>query len=120
MLMIDRVELVLVNKPLKMWELERDHTVRGQKMRHPCGEGVESGDRRQHIVADDEVGPPALGHEFLRELQAEELNKSGYFLLVRHFGHVGGRFDADHGHTQRQEVLKQISVIASNLKNLTL
>ena len=107
MLVIDRVELVLVDEPLKMRELERDHTVRRQKMRHPCGEVVEIGDLRQHIVADDEVGPPTLGHESLRELQAEELDKSGNILLARHCGHVGGRLDADHGNTQRQEVLKR-------------
>src|SRR5262245_25615688 len=120
MLVIDGVELVLGNKPLKMWELECDHTVRSQKVGHPRGKVVEIGDLRHHIVPDDKVGPPALGHELLRERQAEELNNSGYILLARRFGHIGSWLDPDHRHTQRQKVLKEISVVACDFKHLTL
>src|SRR5262245_10850420 len=105
MLVIDRVELVFVDKPLKMWELERDHTVRGEKMRHPCGEVVEIGDLRQHIVAYDEVGPPTLGLKALGALRAEKLNESWNTFLARGFGDIGGRLDADHRDAHGQEML---------------
>ena len=94
--MIDRVELVLVDEPLEMRKLERDHTVRRQKMRHPCGEVVEIGDLRQHIVADDEIGPPALETTSVcASFRPKNSTSVGIFLLLRHFGHVGGRFDAE-------------------------
>src|SRR5262249_12377239 len=120
MFVVDRVELILVDEPLKMGDLECDHTVRRKQMRHSCGEVVEIRDLRQHIVADDEICLPPLGHELLRKLQAEKLDESGNILLARRLGHIGGWLDADHRNAQRQEVLKQISVVASDLKHLTL
>src|SRR6516165_5584977 len=120
MLVIDGVELVLVNKPLKMRELERYHTIWGQQMHHSRSEIVEIGDLRQHIVADDELGPPTLGHELLCELQPEKLDEGRNILLAGGFRHIGRRLDAGHGNTQWQEVLKQISVVACDLKYLAL
>ena len=87
-------------------------------MRHSRGEIVEVGDLRQHIVADDEVGRLTLGHQALRELQAEEFDQRRNILLARHFGDIGGRLDADDGNTQRQKMLKQISVVARDLEDL--
>ena len=52
-------------------------------------------------------------------LQAEKLNES-WNTLARGFGHIGGRLDADHRDTHGQEMLKQISVVACNLKHLAL
>src|SRR6266446_1030916 len=89
-------------------------------MYHSRSEVVEIRDLRQHVIANNKICLPALRHESLRKLQAEELNESGYILLARRFGHIDGWLDADHRHTQRQEVLKQISVVASDLKHLTL
>ena len=110
--MIDRVELVFVDQPLKVGKLERNHAVRSKKMRHPRGEVIEVGDLRQHIVADDEVGRPPFGYESLRKPQAKEFDKCRNILLARHCGNIGGWFDAGHGNAQRQKVLKQISVVA--------
>src|ERR1700730_143273 len=120
MLVIDRVELIPVDESLKMGNLECDHTVRRKQMGHSCGEVVEIRDLRQHIVADDKIGRPTLGHELLRKLRAEELDESGNILLARRFGHIGGWLDTDHRNAQRQKVLKQISVVASDLNYLTL
>src|SRR6516162_1041395 len=98
---IDRGELIPVYEPLKMGDLECDHTVRRKQMRHSCGEVVELRDLRQHIVADDEICSPTLGHELLRKLQAEKLDESGNILLARRFGHIGRWLDADHRNAQR-------------------
>ncbi len=94
MLMIDGVELVLVDQPLEMRKLERDHAVRRQQMRHAGGEVVEVRHLRQHIVADDEVGLLAFGGEPLRERETEEFDQRRNVLSPRHFGHVGGGLDA--------------------------
>src|ERR1700738_3768990 len=99
MLVIDGVELVLVNEPLKMGELERDHTIRSQQMHHSRSEIVEIGDLGEHIVANDEVCPPTLGHELLCELPAEKLDEGRNILLARGFCHIGGRLNASHGNT---------------------
>src|SRR5262245_28249844 len=120
MLVIDCVELILVDEPLKMGDLECDYTVRRKQMRHSCGEVVEIRDLRQHIVADNEVCPPTLRHELLGKLQVEKLDESGNILLARRFGYISGWLDSNHRNAQRYEMLKQISVVASDLDHLTL
>src|SRR5262249_40459533 len=67
MLVIDRVELVPVNEPLKMGELERDHTIWGQHMHHSCGKIIEISDLRRNIVTNNEIGLHTLRHELLCE-----------------------------------------------------
>ena len=113
--MIDGVELVLVDQPLEMRELERDHAVRRQQMRHAADEIIEVRHLRQNVVADDEVGLLAFGGEPLRERQPEKLDQRRNILAPRHLGHVGGGLDPDDRHAERQEVLKQISVVAGDL-----
>src|SRR5271163_4258737 len=116
--MIDGIKLVLIDQSLKMGKLERDYTVRSQKMCHPSGEVIEIWNLCQHIVADDKVGAAALGYQSSRELQAEELNQSGNIFLARDCGHIGGGLNADDGDAERQKVLKQVSVVAGDLKHL--
>src|SRR6516164_1746897 len=119
MLVIDRVELILVDDPFKMEKLQCDHTVGREQMRQSCGEVVEIRDLRQHIVGDDEIWLPTLGHELLCQLQAKKLDESGNILSARRFGHIGGWLDANYRNAQRQEMLKQVSVVASDLNHLT-
>ena len=54
MLMIDCVELVLANQPLKMRKLQGDHSVRSQQMGHASRKVVEVRNLRQlqKFVAD--------------------------------------------------------------------
>ena len=96
MLMIDRVKLVLLDQALNMRKLERDHTVRGKQVRHPCSEVVEIGNLRQHVVADDEIGLPPLGDEALaRGLKPKNSTSVGIFFCTRRFCNVGSRLDAN-------------------------
>ena len=115
MLVVDGVELVLRDQPLQVRELERDDALRLEQERHAGDEVVEVRHLRQHVVADDEVGPLALGDELGRQPLAEELDPARYALLHRDLGDVGGRLDAEHRHAQRQEVLQQIAVVAGQL-----
>ena len=99
--MIDRVELVVLNQSLKMRELERDHPVRGQQVRHSCREVVKIGNLRQYIVADDEIGLAPLGDKTLRKIQAEELDQRRNILRARRLGNVCSWLDTNDWNIQR-------------------
>src|SRR5215208_4964005 len=106
MLMIDRVELILVDEPLEMRKLQRDHAVRSQQMRHARRKIVEVRHLRQHIVADDEIGGLAFGYEFLRKPKTEEFDQRRNVFAPGYFGNIGGRLDTRHRNTQRQKMLQ--------------
>ena len=113
--MVDGVELVLGDQPLEVRELERDHALGREQARHAGDEVVEVGHLGEHVVADDQVGLPALGAQRLGERDAEELDPGRDALGERDLGHVGGGLDAEHGHAERQEMLQQIAVVARQL-----
>src|ERR1700724_350704 len=116
MLVVDGIELVAVNEPLKVRKLQCDHAVGRQQVRHFCGEIVEIRHLRQNVVADNQSCMLTLGDKLLRKLQAEELDQGGNALPAGGLGHVGGRFDARHRHAERQEMLQQISIVACDLE----
>ena len=55
---------------------------------------------------------PAFRDELRGKPRAEEVDPRRNALLDRHLGDVGRRLDAEHGHAERQKVLKQVSVVA--------
>ena len=120
MLVINRVELVLVNKPFKMRKLECDHPVRRKKMRHPRGKVVEIGDLRQNVIANNEIGLPPFGFQALRKLQAEEFNERWNIFLARNFSDISRWLDARNGDAKWEKMLKQISIVACNFENLAI
>ena len=113
--MVDRVELVLRHQPLEMRELQRDHAFRREQPGHAGDEVVEVRDLGQHVVADDQIGAPALGDQRIGQGDAEEVDLRRDAFVDRDAGDVGGRLDAEHGHAERQEMLQQIAVIARKL-----
>src|SRR6516164_8560897 len=120
MFVVDRIELIFIDKMLKVWEFERDHSVRGQQNFHSLRKVIEIRDLRQHVVTDDQVGPLPPGNQTLREFHSEKFYQRWNVLLARNFGAIASRFYASHGNTQRKEVLKEISIVARNLEHLTL
>ena len=74
-------------------------------MRDPGDEVVQVGHLREHVVAEHEVGVPALGAEPLREVDAEELDERRHAALLRRARDVRGRVDAEDGNPLGQEVL---------------
>ena len=114
-LVVDGVELVLGDQPREMRELERDHALGREQARHAGDEVVEVGHLGEHVVADDQVGLPALGAQRLGERDAEELDPGRNALGERDLGHVRGGLDAEHRHAKRQEMLQQIAVVARQL-----
>src|SRR5690242_591633 len=73
---------------------------------------------RQDVVADDEIGPPPLRHKAPREIEPEELDQCRNIPAAGSFRHIGGGLDAQHRYAVRQEMLKQISVVACDLDHL--
>src|SRR5580698_1898641 len=87
-LMVNRVELIFLDKPLEMREFECDHPLRRQQLRHSRSEVVEIGDLRQHVVADDEIGPTLPRREPPGEVQSEELNQRWNVLSAGGLGYI--------------------------------
>src|SRR5215475_12746199 len=112
MLMVDRVELISLDQALEVRELQRDHAVALEKQRHSGNKIIEIGNLGKDIVADDKVGPFALGYQPFCKRQAEELHQGGYTLLDGNGGDVGCRLYSQDGNAERGEMLQQIAVIA--------
>ena len=113
--MIDRVELVARHQPGEMREFERDDAFWLEQARHTRDEVIEVRNLSQDVVADDEVGRFAFGHQLLRELDPEEVDERRDAAVDGYLSNVGSRLDTEHGHAQWQEVLQQIAVIARQL-----
>src|SRR5215472_15520114 len=96
MLVVDGIELILADEPLKMGKFERDHTVRSNHVGHSRCKVVKIRDLRQHIVADYKVSSATLGHQLPSKRQAEKLNEGRNILLLRGFGYVGGWLDTNY------------------------
>ena len=115
MLVVDRIELVLVDQALKMRHLDGDHAFRRQEMRHAGDEIVELRHLRQHVVGDDQIGMPALGHDLSSQSLAEEGVERRDAAFRRLFRDIGGGLDAEDRHAEADEMLEQVTVIAAEL-----
>src|SRR5262249_13841371 len=82
MLVVNGIELIVFDEPLKVRKLQSDHAVGGQQVRHSGGEIIEIRHLCQNVVADHQVCAPSLGDKLLREPQAEELDQGGNSLLA--------------------------------------
>src|SRR4051794_16979202 len=120
MFMIDRVELIFIDQSLKMRELKRDDALGRKEFGHSGGEVVEIGNLGENIVADDEIGPAPLGDETSSQIEAEECDERRNILGTRRLGDIGGGLDAGNRNAEGQKVLKQVSIIAGDLKDLAI
>ena len=91
-----------------------------KQVRHSCREVVEIRNLRQHIVADDEIGSRGLPRRDAARDLVRKTRPVSEHSSPRRLGDVGGRLDSQNRNTQRQKVLKQISVVAGDLKDLAL
>ena len=115
MLVVDRVELIFGYQPLDVWELEGDDAFRLEKDLHSSHEIVEVRHLRQDVVANDEVGSKAFGHHLKCQANAKEVDYGWHALLERDARNVGRRLYAQHGNSERQEMLQQVAVVAGEL-----
>ncbi len=113
--MVDGVELVPLDQPDQVWELDRDDALRGEDAIHAGGEVVEVGDVGEDVVGDEEVGAAALGGEPVGDRAAEELHDGLDALGAGGLGDVGGGLDAQRRDAQFGHVLEQIAVVAREL-----
>ena len=98
-----------------MGKLKRSHTVSFQQTMDPSDKVVDVRDMRKHVVRDDEISPPLLGHKLLRELRSKEANVGRYPLFLSEPGDICSRLDSQHWDSERSEVLQEVAVVASNL-----
>ena len=98
-----------------MRHLDGDDALRRQQMRHGGDEVIELGHLRQHIVGNDQIGVPVVGHHLPRCFGTEEGDERRNACLSRRLRHIGGGLDAKHRHAEGNEMLQQIAVIASEL-----
>ena len=116
--MVDGVELVPLDQPRQVGELERDHALRRQQALHAGGEVVEVGNVGEDVVRDQQVRLAALGHEAGRELPAEELDHGLDSPLTGGFGDVRCGLDPERRYAPLDDVLEQIAVVAGKLHHL--
>src|SRR5262249_13839026 len=104
-----------LDQALEMWELECDDAVRREEMRHAADEIVEIRHLGQNVVSDDEVGLLAFVGKPLRKGQPEEFDQRRDALAPRDLRDIRRRLYPHNRHAERQEVLKQIAVVARDL-----
>src|SRR5690606_29913327 len=114
-LVVNRVELVLLNEPHQVGELERDDAIRGQDLRDAAYERMEVGDLRQHVVGGDQVGLHALGTQPRRQGRAEEVDDRVDAHVDGGPGDVGGGLHSQHGDPQIAEPSEQVPVVGGEL-----
>ena len=114
-LVVDGVELIALDQPDQVRELDRDDALRREDRLHAGREVVEIGDVGEDVVGDQEVGAAALGGEPIGDLAAEELDHGLDALLARGLGHVGGGLDAQGRDAELDHMLEQVAVVAGEL-----
>ena len=85
---------------------------------HPGDEVVQVRHVGEHIVPEQQVGLAVLARDLRCGSRAEERTSRRHALLDRRLGDVGGRLDAETGIPARDEVLKQVAVVAGDLHHL--
>src|SRR5947209_19696614 len=108
MLVVNRVVLVLLHQPHKMWKFERYHAEWFEDEFDAGDEVVEVGHLSQDIIADDEIGLFAFRDQLSSGLLTEELDLRRHALLDGDASDVGGRFDAQTGDAYFDEVREQV------------
>src|SRR6266536_2734141 len=114
-LVVDGVELVALEQPGQVRELDGGDAAGREQDPHPGHEVVEVGDLGQDVVGDQQVGAPASGHQAPGQVDPEELGEGGHALGGRGRGDVARRFDAQHGDAAPLQVLEQVAVVAGQL-----
>ena len=99
-------------------KLHRDDAGRCQQLLHPGDEIVDVRNVREHVVAEQQVGPAVLGCDFDRGLPSEETDGRRDAFFDRRLRDVGCRLDAQHRNSAPHEVLQQVSVVAGDLHYL--
>src|SRR5438477_8668417 len=118
-LVVDRVELIALDQPLQMRELDRDDAIVGEQNGHARDEGIEVGYLREHVLAREQIGLHALGAKFFCELLVEELGEGVDALRLRYLSNVARRFDAEDRDTHLDEPLQHVAIVGCDLDDET-
>src|SRR3954469_25816062 len=115
MFLVNRVELIAIDKVHQVWKLHRDHAAWSEQELHAGYEIVQVRYVCQHIVCREQVGLDAFVHQSLCQISAEILDPRGNTNFSRRFGHFASRLDAQASNASLDEILEQIAVVAGQL-----
>ena len=113
--MIDRVVLQVLDELREVRELERRRPTGCEQRRDALDEVVDVRDLRQDVVAENEVGLPALLCELASQVRAEELRHRFHPERDGRVRDIQRRLDAEHRDALRQEVLQEVAVVRGDL-----
>ena len=117
--MIDGVEFDVVDQLEQMRKFDRHGTPGLEEQREAGDEVIQQRHVREHVVADDQIGPAALAGELPRQVSPKNSTSVGTPISLRVGRHRIGRVDAEHRYAHRDEVLEQVAVVARNLDHQT-
>src|SRR5579885_298253 len=105
-LVVDGVELVVLDEPQQVRELQRQNTGRFQKNPETFHEIVQVRYLRENVIPQNQLGAKLLCGQFRRQLGAEKLHQ-GWDPLVRgHLCHVGCWFNSQRRDAPADEILQ--------------
>ena len=119
--MINGVELIVLDEPQQMRELESDDTGWLQRNLKAADKVIDVWDVGENVAAEKKVGGFAIGQKFLRRLNAKEFYDTRNLLLFPcNFRDVGGRLDAKNGNALGLKMLKKVSVVTGDFDDLAI
>ena len=119
--MVNGIKLVVLDEPQQVRELEGDDASRLERDLKPADEVVDVWYVGENVAAQKKVGGLAIGHKFLRGLNAEELYDAWDLLLFpRNFGDIGGWLDAKDRDALSLEMLKEIPIVTGDFYDLAI
>src|SRR6516165_9270493 len=119
MLVIDLIELVAIDRPEEVWELDRADPVRLENNGDPFEERVNVWNLGENIVTDNEVCPrPGFGQRTCC-LNTKEFHESWHSPLLSGTGYVLGWIDTKDWNALFDKELQQISIIATKFNDPT-
>ena len=120
MLVIDRVELIALDKPQQVLHLDDRHSAIGQQQLHAANKIVQIGHMGHHIVGNQHVGLSVLGDKFAGRRFAKKPDDGRNSAFLGGAGDVGRRLDAQARNASLDEIPQKITVITCDFDDETL
>src|SRR5690606_24139272 len=114
-LVVDGVELLALDEPDEMRELEGEDAIRLEDLCDAADEVVQVGALCEDVVSEHEVGGHALAGKLPAESSREELGHRRHTDIGRGLGDVHRRLDTEAGDAALDEVAKEVAIVAREL-----
>src|SRR6516162_7917287 len=115
MLVIDGVELAAIDHVPDIGHLERRQAVFLQQRVDSLYEAMSIGHVSEDVVTDDQIGALAARLQLRRQHACKKRGQRGHAGCPRSLSLLPGRIDAQYRHSFFHEILKKVSIVASQL-----